>query len=60
MRQSAAAIDQPFIQSEVEWRVLQVELRIAGAHLARFDPEELAIEFDAFADVPHVNRQMGL
>jgi hypothetical protein len=49
-----------FVQREIERRILDVELRVAGAHLRRLDAEHLPVELDAPLDVADVDGDVGL
>lgn len=58
MRQRAALAERSFVQSEVEWRILHVEFRVARPHLAWLNTKHLFVELDTLLHVSHVQGQV--
>src|SRR5262252_4427959 len=47
MRERAAFSKRQFVQSEIEWRISHVELRVSGADLGWLDAKHLFVKFNA-------------
>src|SRR5712691_11302609 len=58
MRQRATVAERSFVQSQVEWRILHVEFRVARPYLARLNTKHLFVELDALLNVSHVQGQV--